>query len=138
MSELRIIVATHKPYRMPEGSCYLPLQVGAFGKPSLGPEYRRDDEGENISARNSSWCELTGLYWAWKNLRADALGLVHYRRLFRGAKGVATEAEFAALFTSRPSSSTSTLRSSEPASAMAITSFPCHIAHSHSPEGSGG
>lgn len=97
MSELRIIVATHKPYRMPEGSCYLPLQVGAFGKPSLGPEYRRDDEGENISARNSSWCELTGLYWAWKNLRADALGLVHYRRLFRGAKGVATEAEFAAL-----------------------------------------
>ena len=93
--ELKVIVATHKPYRMPEDPVYLPLQVGAAGKPSLG--FRRDDEGENISARNANWCELTGLYWAWKNLKADAVGLVHYRRHFKGARGIATGAEIAAL-----------------------------------------
>lgn len=92
--EMKVIVATHKPYRMPEAACYLPLQVGAAGKPPLG--FRRDDEGENISARNPNWCELTGVYWAWKNLKADAVGLVHYRRLFKGAKGIATAAELEA------------------------------------------
>ena len=29
MDGLKIIVAAHKPYRMPEDACYLPLQVGA-------------------------------------------------------------------------------------------------------------
>lgn len=79
--ELRIVVATHKPYRLPEAPEYLPLQVGAAGKPSLG--FARDDTGLNISVKNPSYCELTGLYWAWHNLQCDCLGLVHYRRLFR-------------------------------------------------------
>ena len=94
MSGLKIIVAAHKPYRMPEDPAYLPVQVGAAGKSSLG-EWQRDDEGENISARNANWCELTGLYWAWKNLKADAVGLVHYRRHFKGAHGIATGEELA-------------------------------------------
>lgn len=79
---VQIIVATHKKYRMPEDKMYLPLQVGAEGKPDLG--YAKDNTGENISARNLSFCELTGLYWAWKNLDAEYIGLVHYRRHFRG------------------------------------------------------
>ena len=95
MSGLKIIVAAHKPYRMPEEPAYLPLQVGAAAKDGFG--FRRDDEGENISARNANWCELTGLYWAWKNLKADAVGLVHYRRHFQGERGIATGAEIAAL-----------------------------------------
>ena len=77
---VQVIIAAHKAYRMPEDSLYLPLQVGAEGRESIG--YRRDDEGENISRLNPSFCELTGLYWAWKNLEADYLGLVHYRRHF--------------------------------------------------------
>ena len=95
MVGMKIIVAAHKPYRMPEDVCYLPLQVGAAGKDGFG--FRRDDEGENISARNANWCELTGLYWSWKNLKADAVGLVHYRRHFKGVRGIATGAEIAAL-----------------------------------------
>ena len=95
MTALRVIVATHKSYRMPADACYLPVQVGAAGKESLG--FQRDDAGENISARNANWCELTGLYWAWKNLTAEAIGLVHYRRHFRGLGGIATGAEIAAL-----------------------------------------
>lgn len=96
MGGLKIIVATHKPYRMPEDPAYLPVQVGAAGKPPIG-DWQRDDAGENISARNPNWCELTGLYWAWKNLTADAVGLVHYRRHFKGRDGIATGAEMAAL-----------------------------------------
>lgn len=81
--QTKIIIAMHKPYKTPEESVYLPLQVGAEGKDSiLGLVC--DNTGENISAKNPTYCELTGLYWAWKNLDADAIGLVHYRRYFTG------------------------------------------------------
>ena len=88
MSRNVVVVATHKPYWMPQDRVYLPLQVGAVGKPSIAAGCQRDDTGENISARNMNWCELTGLYWAWKNLQGEYLGLVHYRRHFEGCKGV--------------------------------------------------
>lgn len=78
--QLTVIVAAHKPYWMPADTMYLPVQVGSTGKPSLG--WQRDDEGENISAKNTTFCELTGLYWLWKHVAADAYGLVHYRRYF--------------------------------------------------------
>lgn len=76
--DIKIIVAAHKKYHMPEDSCYLPLHVGKKGKDDLG--YLGDDTGDNISEKNPYYCELTGLYWAWKNLKADYIGLVHYRR----------------------------------------------------------
>ncbi len=78
--DVKIIVAAHKAYRMPEGDIYLPVQVGAYRKPSIG--YARDDSGDHISGKNPSYCELTGLYWLWKNVNAEYYGLVHYRRLF--------------------------------------------------------
>ena len=67
--DIKILVATHKKYWMPEDEVYLPLHVGAEGKSDLG--YIKDNTGENISAKNPNYCELTGLYWAWKNLRVD-------------------------------------------------------------------
>lgn len=79
--DVKIIVASHKKYQMPPDSMYLPLHVGAAGK-TLDLGYLKDDTGDNISELNSSFCELTGLYWAWKNLKADYIGLVHYRRHF--------------------------------------------------------
>ena len=82
--ETKIIIATHKPYWMPEDSVYLPVHVGAAGKESIG--YQRDDSGDHISGKNPYYCELTGLYWAWKNLSSDCLGLVHYRRYFSKGK----------------------------------------------------
>lgn len=77
---VKVIVAAHKPYEMPFDKMYLPVHVGAAGKDNIG--YQRDDEGDNISNLNPYYCELTGLYWAWKNLKEDYIGLVHYRRLF--------------------------------------------------------
>ncbi len=76
----KIIVATHKEYQMPEDELYLPVHGGAEGKPDIG--YQKDNEGENISLKNPYFCELTSLYWAWKNLDVDYIGLVHYRRYF--------------------------------------------------------
>lgn len=86
-----IIVAAHKPYRMPDDPVYLPLHVGAEGKTDeegnpLDLGYTKDNTGDNISLKNPSYCELTGLYWAWKNLDSDYIGLVHYRRYFGGSR----------------------------------------------------
>ena len=94
-SELAMVVATHKQYAMPQDAVYLPVFVGAAlsGDAAVPPGFARDDEGENISAKNRGWCELTALYWAWKNTKADAVGLVHYRRHFRGRGGIASGAE---------------------------------------------
>ena len=58
----------------------MPLHVGAEGKESLG--YTPDNTGENISSKNPNYCELTGLYWAWKNMDYEYIGLCHYRRYF--------------------------------------------------------
>lgn len=65
---------------MPSDDIYLPLHVGKAGKPDIG--FQGDDTGDNISRKNPYFCELTGLYWAWKNLDADYIGLAHYRRHF--------------------------------------------------------
>ena len=77
---IKILVAAHKPYWMPTDAVYLPVHVGAEGKDAIG--YTPDNTGDNISSKNPNFCELTGLYWAWKNLDADYIGLVHYRRYF--------------------------------------------------------
>lgn len=86
---IKIIVATHKKYRMPDDEMYLPVHVGAEGKTDadgnpLDLGFTKDNTGDNISAKNYCYCELTGLYWEWKNVEAEYLGLVHYRRHFRG------------------------------------------------------
>ena len=102
-AELQVIVATHKAYPMPVDAVYVPIFVGAalVGGAAVPAGFRRDDDGENISAQNKSWCELTALYWAWKNLKgAEAVGLVHYRRHFKGRGGVASGAELCAALAS--------------------------------------
>lgn len=85
---IKILIAAHKKYWMPDDDVYLPIHVGAAGKADLG--YTRDDTGDNISEKNPNFCELTALYWAWKNLDADYVGLVHYRRYFSHAQWALT------------------------------------------------
>ena len=80
-TSISIIVATHKQYRMPDDPLYVPLLVGAE-RNNIDWKGKKDNTRDNISGKNPHYCELTGLYWAWKNLDADYIGLVHYRRHF--------------------------------------------------------
>ena len=79
--DIKLLVATHKEYKMPEDNIYLPIQVGSeLSENYLG--YQCDNVSENISHKNPNYSELTALYWGWKNLDCDYIGLVHYRRHF--------------------------------------------------------
>jgi hypothetical protein len=76
---LTIYTLTHKRFDVPPDPLYVPLRVGSAGKDDFG--YLRDDTGENISAQNCYYSELTGLYWIWKNVKdLDYVGTCHYRR----------------------------------------------------------
>ena len=78
--DTRIYVMTHKKIAEIPDEMYIPLQVGKEGKEDFG--YIGDDTGAHISGKNSSYCELTGMYWLWKNVGCDIIGICHYRRYF--------------------------------------------------------
>lgn len=83
-SDDMIYVITHKDFENEflDKKVYRILHVG---ENSTKEALLRDDTGDNISNKNKSFCELTGLYWIWKNaeeVSTDIIGLVHYRRFF--------------------------------------------------------
>lgn len=82
MKNLKILVCCHKKDIFKSSGTYMPLHVGKeLSNEDLG--MFGDNTGENISNKNASYCELTGMYWAWKNLKSvDYIGLCHYRRYF--------------------------------------------------------
>ena len=43
----------------------------------------KDNTGDNISSRNRDYCEVSAIYWVWKNDNTnDYVGFCHYRRRF--------------------------------------------------------
>lgn len=77
---MALYIAAHKEFAVQEMDGYVPLHVGAAGGKDL--PYVKDNTGEHISEKNPHFCELTGLYWIWKNCPDSYKGLVHYRRYF--------------------------------------------------------
>lgn len=72
-------VAFHKKYFNYRDDIITPIYVGAkINRENL--EYLKDSTGNNISEKNENFCELTGIYWMWKNVDADFYGMMHYRR----------------------------------------------------------
>lgn len=89
--DIKILVCCHKPCPLPQSEYLFPIQVGAaLTQNDLG--LQRDDQVfgkpcDNISHKNRNFCELTALYWAWKNIKSifpdlKYIGLNHYRRYF--------------------------------------------------------
>ena len=79
--QTKIYIVTHKQTYIPDNECYVPIVVGNHSVSYDNAVY--DNTGENISHKNSSYCELTALYWIWKNVQDEGYyGLSHYRRYF--------------------------------------------------------
>lgn len=75
-------MVSHKEADFPSDNLYKPIIVGSA---SVNVDNAwRDDGGDNISDKNPTFCELTALYWFWKNQlkNYDIGGLCHYRRYF--------------------------------------------------------
>ncbi len=80
MKNIKILVACHKQIPKLDSNIMTRIQVGSANHKKHFDDMMHDDAGENISKKNSSYCELTAQYWAWKNLDADYYGFFHYRR----------------------------------------------------------
>lgn len=64
-----------------DNDIFYPVRCGAILDEHDNPLLPGDDTGDNISSHRERLCELTVLYWAWKNVKdADYYGLCHYRR----------------------------------------------------------
>ena len=69
---------THKESPIPKANWLIPLGVGGFKSENI---IESDDQyDDNISQLNKYYCELTGIYHAWKNSDAEYIGISHYRR----------------------------------------------------------
>jgi len=83
MQKIKIFV-THTPNKVSEK-----IDLPIFEHVLAGADFQngetdlvKDNTGDNISAKNKSYCELTTQYWAWKNTDYDYYGFCHYRRYF--------------------------------------------------------
>lgn len=84
-TQIAVLIASQAQKRFPEDAVYLPIQAGAVLHQPL-PGMLKDSSGSHISEKNRNYCELTAVYWAWKNLDVDYVGLNHYRRYFAGKR----------------------------------------------------
>lgn len=81
---LKIFNLYHKPAHILKSDTLIPIQAGRAISPfKLNMQW--DDTDDNISHKNASYAELTGMYWVWKNIKEDYIGFCHYRRYFNYA-----------------------------------------------------
>lgn len=76
---IKIFMVYHKPTPFLAAEPFVPIQVGVGA--DIPDVVCRDDVLENIAEKNPNFCELTAQYWIWRNVKAEYVGLMHYRRL---------------------------------------------------------
>mgnify|MGYP002515741045 CR=1 FL=1 len=90
----KIFLAYHKPAALLKTDIFVPIHVGRdvmieknkdgilsnSSQKWLIDNLLGDNTGDNISIKNKNYCELTSQYWVWKNIDADYVGFMHYRR----------------------------------------------------------
>jgi len=82
-NKLLLMTVHHKndPFIEISKKYFSPIQVGKeISNIDLG--IIADNDGNNISTKNKTFCELTACYSAWKNYDTEYVGLMHYRRIF--------------------------------------------------------
>ena len=80
---MKVYIITHKEFDfVTKTDLYVPLLVGADNNKVASYKLKDNLYEDNISAKNSSFCELTGMYWIWKHSDEDIVGINHYRRYF--------------------------------------------------------
>ncbi len=76
--KIKLFVVTHKEFEKWADDRI----VISVGNANLSCAQLKDNIFDNIARKNSSFCELTALYWIWKNCQCEFVGLEHYRRYF--------------------------------------------------------
>lgn len=97
---IKILVGYHKPAPLLKSDLFVPIHLGRAivnlaSKDGYASESDKkwmfdnligDNSGDNISNENRYYCEMTGIYWAWKNYEKlgnpDYIGFQHYRTSF--------------------------------------------------------
>lgn len=81
MSKVSIFIVNRidcKSYNPENWEIFKPIYCGS--KYTNKNDLLRDDINDNISYLRMNFCELTVLYWSWKNCQDEYIGLFHYRR----------------------------------------------------------
>lgn len=82
MKKIEMFVITHRKLFLKVPENYKIIGVGNYGKEN-SKTILCDSIGENIANKNPNYCELTAIYWLWKNYNLpDYIGICHYRRFF--------------------------------------------------------
>lgn len=78
----KIYVVTHKPFKLSDVLLRKGYELITVGNKVNTNQGVLDSTGDNISAKNKNFCELTAVYWIWKNTNSKIKGFCHYRRYF--------------------------------------------------------
>ena len=86
MVVVKIFISYKDRHKILKSDILTPIQTGRAIADEIFDDMIGDDTGDNISAENDIYAELTAQYWVWKNYdkigNPDYVGFMHYRRHF--------------------------------------------------------
>ena len=86
MTSVKIFVTYKDKHKTFETDIIKSIQTGRDNDKQDYSDMLGDNIGENISILNNSFCEMSAIYWCWKNYaeigNPDYIGFMHYRRHF--------------------------------------------------------
>lgn len=87
MPRIKILASYHDEHKAIHTDIVESIQTGCANAEKHFEGMLHDDIGDNISAFNDYYCELSAQYWAWKNYATlgnpDYIGFMHDRRHFQ-------------------------------------------------------